>query len=423
MIARIYPGITAGGEVSLPASKSLSHRAILAASLANGVSVLHHSGTNKDILATRKAMEHFGVRFEEVGNDLYVYGNGKLQYDGEVIDCNESGSTLRFLIPLAALQEKTVVFTGHGRLMERPQTVYEQLFHERGMRFEKKDNLLYVGGGLKGGDFTARGDISSQFFTGLLYALPLVDKDSTLTIMPPFESESYVNLTMDVLRKAGIEIHRDGLVYSIRGGQHYQPIDYAISGDDSQMAFFASLACIANVPVTVHHADHGSHQGDHVILDIIRNFGGKVQEVHDGYQFSSGNLKAVTVDLADCPDLGPVLFALAAQVEGETVFTHCERLRIKESDRIACMEEELHKLGCEIQSDGGTVVVKGKMPIHGGVKLDGHNDHRIVMALSVLSAVCEEAVEICGAEAIEKSYPAFFQDLKRCGVQVEYVEE
>ena len=422
MIARIQPGTIAGGEISLPASKSLSHRAILAASLSNGVSVLHHPGTNKDILATRSAMEHFGVRFEERREDLYVYGVERLQYDGEAIDCNESGSTLRFLIPIAALQDKTVIFTGRGRLMERPQTVYKQLFHERGMRFEKAGNLLYVGGGLQGGEFKARGDISSQFFTGLLYALPLTERDSTLTILPPFESESYVNLTMDVLHRAGIRIHRQGLVYSIQGGQHYEPIDYAVSGDDSQMAFFASLACIAGVPITVHHVDHASHQCDHIIPDIIRNFGGVVEEVEDGYRFMGDRLHGIHVDLADCPDLGPVLFALATQVEGETVFTHCERLRIKESDRIACMEEELHKLGCDIHSDGGTVIVKGKTDIRGGVKLDGHNDHRIVMALSVLCAVCEKPVEICGAEAIEKSYPAFFEDLKQCGVQVDYVE-
>lgn len=423
MIVRIERSVLQEGEVFLPASKSLSHRAILAASLSSGVSLLHHPGTSKDILATRSAMEHFGVRFEEDGEDLRVYGVEKLHYDGEVIDCNESGSTLRFLIPIAALQEKTVVFTGRGRLMERPQTVYEQLFRERGMRFEKQGNLLYAGGGLQGGDFTARGDISSQFFTGLLFALPLADKDSTLTILPPFESESYVNLTTDVLHSAGIVTKRDGLVYYIKGGQNYQPIDYAISGDDSQMAFFAALSCMADVPVIVRHASHHSHQGDHVILDIIERFGGRVKEVEDGYRFEGGRLMGCDIDLADCPDLGPVLFALATQAEGETVFTHCERLRIKESDRIACMEEELGKLGCVMHSEGGTVVVKGKTDIHGDVVLDGHNDHRIVMALSVLCSVAGKPVTIMGAEAIEKSYPAFFEDLKRCGVQVDYVEE
>lgn len=422
MIVRIHSGTKTGGEISLPASKSLSHRAILAASLANGVSVLRHMGSSKDILATRSAMEHFGVRFKEDGEDLIVCGIQELQYDGEVIDCNESGSTLRFLIPIASLQEKTVVFTGHGRLMERPQTIYEDLFRKRGMRFEKKDNLLYVEGGLQGGDFTAQGDISSQFFTGLLYALPLCHRDSTLTILPPFESKSYVNLTMDVLQRAGIHVGRNELVYTIQGRQHYQPIDYAISGDDSQMAFFAALACMCNVSVTVRHADHHSRQGDHVILDIIRQFGGDVSETKNGYMFTGKALKSACVDLADCPDLGPVLFALATQAEGETVFTHCERLRIKESDRIACMETELRKLGCDIRSDGGTVIVRGRTVLPGGVRLDGHNDHRIVMALSVLCATCDKSVEIAGAEAIEKSYPAFFADLSRCGVQVEYVE-
>lgn len=420
MIAVIGRGEFRAGCVSIPASKSLSHRALLAASLAEGTSRIRCLGDSRDITATMSALEHFGVRFAQSGSVTEVTGVPRPVYDGGVVDCGESGSTLRFLIPIAAMQDREVVFTGHGRLMDRPQTVYEEIFGSRGLLFERRGAFLHVGGPLTDGCYTVDGNVSSQFITGLLYALPLAGAESTVTIRPPFESESYVRLTMDVLEKAGIEVRRDGMTFRVRGS--YRPCELKVTGDDSQMAFFAAAALLRGTPVEVRNADHDSRQGDHVILDHIRAFGGGVQETEDGYRFLPGHLHAARIDLGDCPDLGPMLFALAAMAEGETVFTHCARLRIKESDRIACMEEELRKLGCRIRSSEDTVYVTGTDAPAGGVHLDGHNDHRIVMALSVLSSIAAEPVTIHGAEAVAKSYPGFFKDLAAAGVKVEYAE-
>lgn len=406
--------------VSIPSSKSLSHRALICASLAGGDSEIIHPAFNKDTEATMRVMECFGASFEEKDDRVIVHGiNGKLRYDHQKADCGESGSTLRFLIPLAALLEEEVIFTGHGRLMERPQTVYDELFQKEGLLFEKKEDGLHVRGPLQAGNYQVRGDVSSQFISGLLFALPLCKGNSVLRIQPPFESASYVSLTLDALMKAGVSVQTGDLVYLIPGEQNYLPFHERIEGDDSQMAFFAELSLIQNRPLRVLNMNHASHQGDHVILEFVKKLGGHVTEIEDGYLFEGGNLHGCEMDLADCPDLGPALFALATQCEGDTVFHHCERLRIKESDRIAAMEEELRKLGCSIHSTEDTVIVHGKTAIRGNVTLNGHNDHRIVMALSML-ATLTDGVVIEGAEAVNKSYPQFFQDLSETGIEVDY---
>ena len=410
-----------GASVSLPSSKSLSHRALITASLAEGVSHINGIVSSRDIEATVHAMEKLGARFELNENMITVTGTGRnLHYGGSVVDCGESGSTLRFLIPLFALQKEEVKFTGHGKLMERPQTVYEQLFRDNGLLFEKKEELLHVRGPLSGGTYTIRGDISSQFITGLMMALPLCSKDSVIHVLPPFESASYVGLTMDALKRAGIQETMEGNDIHIPGGQNYHCFDTAVEGDDSQMAFFAEMALIHGCSVEVKNVSHHSRQGDHVITDLIQQFGGKTEEIPDGYRFTGGQLHAIHADLSDCPDLGPALFALATQAEGTSVFTGCGRLRIKESDRISCMEEELRKLGCVIESEGDTVRVTGKTEIRDNAVLNGHNDHRIVMALSVLAS-CTDGCVMEGAEAVSKSYPGFFEDFAACGMKVKLI--
>jgi len=414
----VFPGKCVPSKIVLPSSKSLSHRALITASLAHGISVIHALAENNDIQATISVMKKAGACFENQENDLIVHGIRKMAYDGSILDCGESGSTLRFLIPLFSLSSYPAVFTGHGKLMERPQTVYEEIFHQHQLLFERKDGQLHVCGPLHSGNYTCRGDVSSQFISGFLFALPLLEGDSTLEVLPPFESASYVGLTMDSLKRSGIQIHKEENCLRIPGKQNYMPIDCTVEGDDSQMAFFAELALIQNVSMDVLNLRHDSKQGDHVIVDIVRNIGGTVAEIDDGYRISGGYLRGTTIDLADCPDLGPALFAIATQCEGTTTFIHADRLRMKESDRIACMEEELHKLGCQMTSDRGTVTVQGKTAIHGKVTLDGHNDHRIVMALAVLASCSDGAVEILGSEAVNKSYPNFFEDLERTGIVV-----
>lgn len=415
----IRKGENKDSVVQIPTSKSLSHRALLAASLHDGISVIEDLVQNKDTEATIRVLKNLGASIETQGNKTIVQGIHSLDTEvKEVLDCGESGSTLRFMIPLFGLMNKEISFTGHGRLMDRPQDVYEKIFCDQGLKFEKDGQILKIQGPLKSGTYEIAGNISSQFITGLLFALPLLDGDSILHILPPYESKSYVLMSEDVLRKAGIEIDDQGDTIYIKGNQKYNAIQMKIDGDDSQAAFFACLSNTKKEKITVKGMNQNSKQGDHVIVNILKNYGVNVEESETESSFMPSELKGCEVDLQDCPDLGPVLFSLASIVKGTSTFIHASRLRIKESDRIACMEEELRKLGCNISSTEDTVVVEGIEEIKGNQILDGHNDHRIVMALSVLLSSSSVGGSISGAEAITKSYPNFFEDLEKCGVEV-----
>lgn len=413
-----HSNVKEGAFISLPSSKSLSHRALITAALATGVSKIDGVAISKDIEATMRAMSALGASFTVNGNTITAKGAGSLLKSDGVVDCGESGSTLRFLIPLFALLEKETVFTGHGKLMERPQSVYEELFEKQSLQFEKDGSFLKLKGPLHGGYFSLPGDVSSQFFSGLLFALPLCKEDSVIEILAPFESSSYVNLTIEALRKAGVQATLKDNILHIPGNQTYHSFETTVEGDDSQMAFYAEMALIHQAEVEVGNVSHDSMQGDHIIIDFACQSGAKVIETEKGYLFAGGHGKAITADLSNCPDLGPALFALATQLEGPSVFTGCGRLRIKESDRIACMEEELRKLGCDISSKGDQVTVKGKTELNRNVILHGHNDHRIVMALAVLASISDGCI-IEDGQAVSKSYPHFFDDFRACGMECE----
>lgn len=401
----------------VPSSKSLSQRALIAAALAEGTSQIHYCGHSDDISATMHALEKCGAVFEEKGTVLRVHGIGSsMPAAEETIDCGESGTALRFLIPLYALSGRPVRFRGHGRLMKRPQTVYEDLFAQRNLLFEKDGDILNICGPLKAGVYDVKGNVSSQFISGLLFALPLCEEDSVIHVEAPLESSSYIALTLDVLREAGIEIRREELTFYIKGNQKYHSFDYSVPGDDSQAAVFAALCLLKQVPVQVVNMDHDSSQPDHAMIEIAERFGAKVSETDQGYLFEPGEIKAVNADLSQTPDLGPVLFALAAKAEGTSVFTGTARLRIKESDRTAAMEEELNRLGVRVEVTENSFIVEGKNTIEGGITVQGHNDHRIVMALSVLAAACEKPLCITDASAVNKSWPYFFYDLVSAGV-------
>lgn len=405
-------------EVTIPTSKSLSHRFLIAASFYDGISHLKNVVMNKDTQATMNVLSSLGVQFKIDGNDITVKGiKDYSKFNGQILDCNESGSTLRFLIPIFALMNQDVTFTGHGRLMQRPLTVYEQLFKQQGLLFEQTDQYLHIKGPLHSGNFNIDGNISSQFITGLLYALSLCEGDSTITINPPYESRSYVLLSEDVLNRAGANIIDNGNMIHIKGCQKLHDLSISVDGDDSQGVFFGCLANIRNINVKVNGLNHKSKQGDHVFIDLLKQMGCKVNEESDGYTFSPASLKPICIDLKDCPDLGPALFALATTIKGKTTFINASRLRIKESDRIECMQQELSKLGVHMASTYDNVEIDGGYPLNSNVILDGHNDHRIVMALSILCSKTNGCI-IQGAQAIEKSYPDFFRDLKKCHVEV-----
>ena len=420
MRARITPAKIDSGNITIPPSKSLAHRAIICACLAPGRSVISNIDYSVDIRATIEGMRHLGASIKEDKDTLFIDGIETFQYDGDVVNCHESGSTLRFFLPLFSLTGKRATFSGSKRLIERPQNVYEMLFQEQGIDFVRTYPNIIIDGRLKPGELTLKGNVSSQFITGLLFALPLLEADSKIHIEPPFESRSYVDLTIQMLKRFQIIVeYEDAYTLALKGNQQYQPTDVLVEGDYSQLVFWASLG-VLNHSVETHGLDLHSLQGDKKTIDIFQSMNAGIKVLDDGYQFCPGTLNGTVIDLNDCPDLGPMLFALATQANGKTTFQNAGRLRIKESDRIEAMETELKKLGCSISSTFGTVTITGPVKLQGNVTLHGHNDHRIVMALSILATIADEPITIDDAQAISKSYPGFFKDLASCGIFIEF---
>ena len=411
------------GTITAPPSKSMAHRAVLCAALAEGRSHITNLEFSKDISATLGAAAQLCARVRTGADDAVVEGLGHFVPLAAPVDCCESGSTLRFLIPIASLTGRAVAFTGRGRLMERPQSVYEALYREQGLRFEQSSAGLTVEGALAPGSYRLAGNVSSQFISGLLFALPLLDGDSTLHLIPPVESRSYIDMTRAVQAAFGVESRwLDETTLVLPGGQHYHPCDYTVEGDYSQAAFPAVLGAVCG-GVTITGLAPETLQGDAVILDILRRCGAKFTRTETGITFEKAPLHGVDIDLADCPDLGPVLMVLGLLCKGTTIIRNAERLRLKESDRIAAMEAELRAVGGEVESEGGTITVHGcagKLHAPAGT-LHGHNDHRVVMSLAVLSLATGIPLTVDDAEAITKSWPNFFEAIKPLGAEVEHV--
>ena len=422
MIVQIQPPARIGGTVSAPPSKSMAHRAVLCSALARGTSHIENLEFSKDISATLAAAGQLCARVESGPADALVEGLGHFRPVFGPVDCCESGSTLRFLIPLASLTGQSITFVGRGRLMERPQSVYETLYREQNLHFEQANGQLTVAGSLRSGEYTLAGKVSSQFISGLLFALPLLAGDSTLHLIPPVESRSYIEMTRAAQAAFGVTSHwLDDTTLCIPGGQQYHPRDYIVEGDYSQAAFLAVLGAVKG-GITLTGLAAETLQGDAAILDILRRCGAKFTRTEAGLVFEQAPLHGVDIDLADCPDLGPVLMVLGLLCEGTTVIRNAERLRIKESDRIAAMEAELRACGGVLSSEGGTITVQGCKPrLHAPeAPLSGHNDHRVVMSLTVLALAADIPLAINEAEAVQKSWPHFFDALKPLGVEVHY---
>ena len=422
MLVTISPPARIGGTVSAPPSKSMAHRAVLCSALAKGTSHIENLEFSKDISATLAAAGQLCARVESGPADALVEGLGHFRPVFGPVDCCESGSTLRFLIPLASLTGQSITFVGRGRLMERPQSVYETLYRKQNLHFEQANGQLTVAGSLRSGEYTLAGNVSSQFISGLLFALPLLAGDSTLHLIPPVESRSYIEMTRAAQAAFGVTSHwLDDTTLCIPGGQQYHPCDYIVEGDYSQAAFLAVLGAVKG-GITLTGLAAGTLQGDAAILDILRRCGAKFTRTEAGLVFEQAPLHGVDIDLADCPDLGPVLMVLGLLCEGMTVIRNAERLRIKESDRIAAMEAELRACGGVLSSEGGTITVQGCKPrLHAPeAPLSGHNDHRVVMSLTVLALAADIPLAINEAEAVQKSWPHFFDALKPLGVEVHY---
>ena len=396
------------GTITPPPSKSQAHRLIIAAALADGESVLSNVAFSQDILATLSCMEQLGARWEKIdGSTIRVQGLAAgapvLQKDGMPhFDCGESGSTLRFLIPIALAVAGGGVFSGRGRLMERPQKPYFDLFEEKGISWEQKDGTLTVRGTLESGTFLLPGNVSSQFFTGLLYALPLLDGASRITATTALESESYIAMTMDALKGCGVAVDvlegKQGSFF-VPGAQRYAPTQRRVEADWSQAGFWYAAMALGNL-VDVTGMSENSRQGDQVVADAFVKL------------CRSGD---VELDVADCPDLVPPLAAMAAVLKGTTSIVHAARLRIKESDRLSAVTAVMNALGAHIEELHDGLVICGLETLCGGVSVDACNDHRIAMMAAVAATRCKEPVTIEGAECVRKSYPNFWEDYEMLG--------
>lgn len=368
------------GTIKAPPSKSMAHRYLICSYLADGgkVSGIEYSQDIKATMLCLDALEKGGV-----------------------LDCFESGSTLRFLVPLCLLRNKKITLTGSERLFERDLSVYEKLCENQGLYYKKENNTLTVCGPLKSGRFSVRGDISSQFISGLLFALPTLEGDSEIEITGKLESRPYIDLTVYALLQFGVKVSFSGNVIKIKGGQKYVKRDITVEGDYSNAAFLDALALFSD-GVTVTGLDENSLQGDKIYKEYFR-------------QLTVGT---PTLDIADCPDLAPVLMAVAAAKNGCRLI-NTARLKIKESDRGEAMKEELCKMGVTVQNLENEIIVSGGNHLK-SARLYGHNDHRIVMALSVLCTLV--GGEISGAQAVNKSYPDFFEKLTELKIEVEKYE-
>lgn len=421
MIVKVSPA-ACSGTIPVPPSKSMAHRALLCAALADGTSRLTGITASEDMTATLNALNAMGchvTRAEEVCTVTGCSGFPQDLPDDVLVDCRESGSALRFLIPLFALGKQRTVFTGHGRLMQRSQSVYEELFAQKGLCFERKDDTIIVQGPLCAGDFSISGNVSSQFITGLLYALPLLNGDSRILIRPPFQSRGYVDLTLQMLADFGVKAwFADEYTLIVPGNQTYWACDHTVEGDYSQCAFFAVLAALQG-NVSLANLRHDSLQGDRVILSILKDCGAHIEQTQNGYAFRNSKLTGMTIDVSDCPDLAPILTVLGMYAAGETHLVNAARLRDKESDRIEAMETELKKLGVTVSSTRDSMTVAGGACIPENTVVHGHNDHRIVMSLAIAATLGHTPVIIEDAQAIAKSYPDFFDVLSSIGGRIE----
>lgn len=406
------------GKISVPPSKSLCHRAIIAAGLASDTCNVENVVFSEDILATCNAMRDLGVSVTKGKTNAIVNGKNFSNKTENNIDCSESGSTLRFLIPIALLTGSEFTFTGKGRLVTRPLTPYYKMFKEQDIKYSSNDGLpLTVQGKLKAGEYKLPGNISSQFITGLLFALPLLKGNSKIIVTTELESKAYIDLTIDVLSKFSVHIENLGCnEISIVGEQKYIAKDYRVEGDFSQAAFWI-VAGILGGDIQCEDMNINSLQGDKVIVDIIAKMGGNISIEESKIKVAKSETRGVIIDASECPDLVPILAVLASLSKGTTEIINAARLRIKECDRLKAMATELTKLGGDVVETEDGLIIRGKENLEGG-NVDSYNDHRIAMALSVASIRCKQPVIITDSACIKKSYPEFYNDFVMLGGKV-----
>lgn len=392
------------GDLYAPSSKSAAHRALICAGLCDGESVIENISLSQDIEATLNCLKAIGCNVEIRGGTVKIRGIKNFERIGkEELYCSESGSTLRFFIPICLLADSRAILRGSEKLISRPLGVYSEICRKQGVEMAVGRDTVELNGKLRADTFEVKGNISSQFISGLMFALPQLEGDSVIKIIPPFESRPYVYMTADMINKFGVEAEINENEIKIRGSQKYRPCNLTVEGDWSNAAFLYALKEYSD-NLEIHGVDKNSMQGDKVCTEYFK-------KLKQGF---------CTLDVTDCPDLAPVLFAFGAANYGAE-FTGTDRLRLKESDRIACMKEELEKFGAELFEGENKVRISSCGLRKPERTIYGHNDHRIVMATAFLLMLT--GGELDGAEAVRKSYPDFFEQMIKSGVKIDYLND
>ena len=400
------------GEIAAIPSKSVAHRMLICAALADGPTTLRIPKTSDDIDATADCLRALGAAITVNNEDYIVEPIAQIE-NIPLLDCGESGSTLRFLLPVAAAAADRCRFDGHGRLPERPLSDLTDAMKEHGVSFDGEKLPFTIGGRLRGGIYRLPGNVSSQYITGLLLALPLCEEDSVIELTTALESASYIDITLSVLKTFGITVHCERNRYIIPGKQVFRsPGTLPVEGDWSNAAFFLTAAALNN-DIAMTGLNPDSAQGDRKIIALLEQLGAVTQKDNGRLTLRSDELKGCTIDIQDTPDLLPVLSVAAAFAQGKTTFINAARLRLKESDRLASSAAMIENLGgrAEVGEDELTVYGTGLI----GGTVDSCNDHRIAMSAAVAATRCKKPVTILNAEAVKKSYPGFYNDYNKTG--------
>lgn len=412
------------GTVAAPASKSEAHRRMICAGLTEGETTLTGFMDSADMAATRRCLRALGAATEREEGRLTLRGHARKIAKLPILDCGESGSTLRFFVPIALAVAGGGVFRMHGRLGQRPMDVYRDLFVPRGVRWRMGVGCdgaaeLTVQGKLEAGNYVLPGNVSSQFVSGLMFALPLLGEDSTLTVQPPVESAGYINMTVEAITGSGVVMEKAApFSWRIPGNQAYHAVDGRLSGDYSQAAVLLCAAAMGH-DVQVTNLSRDTTQGDRAVLKHLTALGAQVEESEAGIRVTAASLHGATLDMSDCPDIAPILALVCQLSEGESRLTGCGRLRIKECDRLAATVEILNLLGGNAKAEGNEMVIRGVKRLRGGVSIPDYNDHRMVMLAAMAAAQAEQPVRIAGTNALNKSWPDFIEVYRQLGGKAE----
>lgn len=405
------------GSIQIPPSKSLAHRAIICASLARGRSIIRNVEYSKDIEATISCMKELGTIIFKHKDYLEIDGTTTFFKNKCEMNCEESGSTLRFMIPISLVEFANVHYIGQGQLGKRPLDVYYKILKQQKIPFLYRENVLdlYIQGKLSADEFFIPGDVSSQFISGLLFALPLLEGDSIIHITSPLQSKGYIDLTLQMLEMYGIEAEYKNNTFFIKGNQSYKPCDYTIEGDYSQAAFYLVAGALDN-DIVLQGLNLNSLQGDKEVIDILERMGCQFVKEEEGYKIECQQLKATDIDASQCPDIIPVIALACASANGTSRIYNAKRLRIKECDRLKATVEVLNCLGIEAKELEEEMIINGGSITGGNVS--SYNDHRMAMMEAIASTVSYHNIIIDNKECVKKSYPSFWEHFKKLGGKI-----